>query len=61
MWPGNLDPETSNGIMQLLFDIRQTGRAVLMATHDYSLFKDYKARTLVCENGKLVAAKDQMY
>ncbi len=58
---GNLDPETSNGIMQLLFDIRLTGRAILMATHDYSLFKDYKARTLVCENGKLVAAKDQMY
>jgi len=58
---GNLDPETSNGIMKLLFEISQTGRAVLMATHDYSLFKEFKARTLVCENGKLVSAKDQVY
>jgi len=58
---GNLDPETSNGIMKLLFEISQTGRAVLMATHDYSLFKNFKARTMVCENGKLVSAKDQVY
>ena len=58
---GNLDPETSNGIVKLLFEISQTGRAVLMATHDYSLFKEFKARTLVCENGKLVLAKDQVY
>jgi cell division transport system ATP-binding protein len=58
---GNLDPETSNGILKLLFDIRQAGRAVIMATHDYSLFKEFKARTLVCENGRLLAAKDQLY
>lgn len=47
---GNLDPETSEGIMKLLFDISATGRAVLMATHDYSLFHQYPARTLKCED-----------
>jgi cell division transport system ATP-binding protein len=55
---GNLDPETSRGIMELLLEISKSGRAVIMATHDYSLFEFYKARTLVCENGKLVASND---
>jgi cell division transport system ATP-binding protein len=50
---GNLDPETSAGIMRLLFEIRNTGRAVLMATHNYSLFRDFPARTLKCEDGKM--------
>jgi cell division transport system ATP-binding protein len=53
---GNLDPETSRGIMDLLFGISNAGRAVIMATHDYSLFEFFKARTLVCENGKLVSS-----
>jgi cell division transport system ATP-binding protein len=51
---GNLDPETSKGIMNLLFEISKTGRAILMATHNYSLFKDFPSRTLKCENGKVV-------
>ncbi len=50
---GNLDPETSNGIMNLLLDISKTGRAVLMATHNYSLFEEFPSRTLKCENGKV--------
>lgn len=53
---GNLDPESSHGIMELLFEISRSGRAVIMATHDYSLFQFFKARTLVCENGKLVSS-----
>ncbi|MEI6747932.1 MAG: cell division ATP-binding protein FtsE [Bacteroidales bacterium] len=52
---GNLDPETSEGIMQLLFDISKSGRAVLMATHNYSLFRSFPARTIKCEAGKLTA------
>ena len=51
---GNLDPETSKGIMDLLFEISHTGRSVLMATHNYSLFKEFPARTLKCEDGKVV-------
>lgn len=51
---GNLDPETSRGIMKLLLEISQNGRAVLMATHNYSLFNEFPGRTLKCENGKVV-------
>jgi cell division transport system ATP-binding protein len=50
---GNLDPETSEGIMKVLFEIQESGRAVIMATHNYSLMKKYPARTLKCEDGKL--------
>jgi cell division transport system ATP-binding protein len=52
---GNLDPETSKGIMKLLFDISSSGRSVLMATHNYSLFIDFPARTLKCEDGKMMS------
>jgi cell division transport system ATP-binding protein len=51
---GNLDPESSEGIISLLMDISKTGRAVLIATHNYGLLDKYPARTLVCENGKVV-------
>jgi len=53
---GNLDPESSHGIMELLFEISKSGRAVIMATHDYSLFQYFKGRTLVCEDGKLTSS-----
>jgi len=58
---GNLDPETSTGIMNLLFEIRSSGRAVVMATHDYSLFQEFKARTLKCEDGNLIELENQVY
>jgi cell division transport system ATP-binding protein len=51
---GNLDPETSEGIISLLFDISKTGRAVLMATHNYNFFEKFPARTLRCENGNIL-------
>jgi cell division transport system ATP-binding protein len=57
---GNLDPETSEGIMQILKDISQSGRAVLMATHNYTLLKRYPARTLKCEDGKLTEVPENM-
>jgi len=50
---GNLDPETSEGIMELLFEISKTGRAVLMATHDYRLFDKFPARIFRCENSRV--------
>ncbi|PKO99884.1 MAG: phosphonate ABC transporter ATP-binding protein [Bacteroidetes bacterium HGW-Bacteroidetes-9] len=55
---GNLDPETSEGIMQLLFDISRTGRAVLMATHNYALMERFPSRTVKCEAGKVLAAEN---
>ncbi len=51
---GNLDPETSKRIMNLLIDICKKGNTVLMATHDYSLMNLYHDRTLKCENGLLM-------
>lgn len=54
---GNLDPETSEEIIQLLLDISKSGKAVLTATHDYSLFTRFPARTLKCENGDILEIK----
>jgi cell division transport system ATP-binding protein len=50
---GNLDPETSEGILKLLTDISKTGRAVVVATHNYTLLKKFSARTIKCDGGKL--------
>lgn len=50
---GNLDPETSESIIKILFEISNSGRAVIMATHNYTLLKKFAARTLKCEDGKL--------
>jgi cell division transport system ATP-binding protein len=50
---GNLDPETSEGILRLLTDICKTGRAVVVATHNYTLLKKFAARTIKCNNGEL--------
>jgi cell division transport system ATP-binding protein len=51
---GNLDPQSSEGILELLLEISKNDCAVLMATHDYSLFRKFPAKTFVCENGHLI-------
>jgi cell division transport system ATP-binding protein len=53
---GNLDPTTSAEIMKILVDISQSGRAVMMATHNYNLLKSFPSRTLKCEKEKLLGA-----
>jgi len=58
---GNLDPETSEGIMDLLFEISRSGRAVLMATHNYALIKKYPSRTLKCENGRVGSLTENVF
>jgi cell division transport system ATP-binding protein len=51
---GNLDPETSDEIMQLLFHIsRDYGAAIIMATHDYMVIGKFPARTIKTERGKV--------
>jgi cell division transport system ATP-binding protein len=51
---GNLDPETSDDIMKLLFHIsRDFGTTIVMATHDYVVIEKYPARTLKTESGKV--------
>lgn len=56
---GNLDPETSEGILRLLIDISKTGRAVIVATHNYTLLKKFPSRTIKCEDGRLAEAKTE--
>jgi cell division transport system ATP-binding protein len=51
---GNLDPDTSEGIIRLLMEISRSGRAVIVATHNYPLLKKYPSRTLKCYDGRLV-------
>ena len=51
---GNLDPETTEGILDLLFSISRSGRAVLMATHDYTHMKKFGSRVIRSEDGKLL-------
>ena len=51
---GNLDPETSDEIMQLLFQIcRDYNTTIVMATHDYMVINKFPARTLKTERGKV--------
>ncbi|MBC8321392.1 MAG: ATP-binding cassette domain-containing protein [Bacteroidetes bacterium] len=50
---GNLDPETSNGIMKILFRISELGKTVIMATHNYNLIHKFPGRVIKCEEGTL--------
>ncbi len=51
---GNLDPETSDEIMQLLFQIaKDYGTSVVMATHDFIVINRYPSRMLKTENGRV--------
>jgi cell division transport system ATP-binding protein len=51
---GNLDPETSIGIMQLLYRINQTGSTVLVATHDVAMVDKMRRRVIELADGKIV-------
>lgn len=51
---GNLDPETSIGIMQLLYRINRTGTTVVMATHDRDLVDKMQMRVIELSEGKLI-------
>ena len=51
---GNLDPETSEGIIRLLIEISKTGRAVIIATHNYTILKRFPARTVRFNDGRVV-------
>jgi cell division transport system ATP-binding protein len=51
---GNLDPETSSGIMQLLYRINKTGTTVVMATHDREMVDKMRRRVVALESGQIM-------
>lgn len=51
---GNLDPQTSVGIMKLLDRINRTGTTVIMATHDQNIVDQMRKRVIELESGRLV-------
>jgi cell division transport system ATP-binding protein len=53
---GNLDPETSNEIMNLFFELSKTSCSVIMATHNYSLIERYPSRIVKIDMGKVTEA-----
>lgn len=50
---GNLDPQTSVEVMEVLKKINANGKTILMATHDYALVLKYPSKTLKFEDGKV--------
>ena len=54
---GNLDPDTSVGIMQLLYTINRSGTTVLMVTHDREMVDKMRRRVIALDKGKL--ARDE--
>ena len=51
---GNLDPETSEEILNILMEIKDSGTAILMATHNYNILKKFQQETYKCEKSKLI-------
>ena len=47
---GNLDPQTSFEVMEVLRDLNKKGQTFLMATHDYAILSRYPSLTLKCDN-----------
>ncbi|NBW27170.1 MAG: ATP-binding cassette domain-containing protein [Flavobacteriaceae bacterium] len=50
---GNLDPQTSIEVMEVLRKINASGKTIIMATHDYALLMKYPSKTLKCEDSNM--------
>ncbi len=50
---GNLDPQTSVEVMEVLREINAQGNTILMATHDYALLLKYPSKTLKCDENQI--------
>ncbi len=57
---GNLDPDTSDDLLDLLHTIcKEESKTVVMATHNYGLIKKFPGRTIRCENTRLVESAQE--
>jgi cell division transport system ATP-binding protein len=50
---GNLDPQTSAEVLEVLKKINANGKTIIMATHDYALLMKFPSKTLKCEDEKI--------
>jgi cell division transport system ATP-binding protein len=50
---GNLDPQTSVEVMEVLQQLNKNGNTILMATHDYALLLKYPSKTLKCDESRI--------
>ena len=50
---GNLDPQTSIEVMEVLRKINASGKTVIMASHDYALLMKFPSKTLKCEDSSI--------
>lgn len=50
---GNLDPQTSVEVMEVLQELNKNGNTILMATHDYALLLKYPSKTLKCDENQV--------
>jgi cell division transport system ATP-binding protein len=50
---GNLDPQTSAEVLEVLRKINGNGKTIIMATHDYALLMKFPSKTLKCEDSKI--------
>ena len=50
---GNLDPQTSVEVLEVLKNINALGKTIIMATHDYALLMKFPSKTLKCEDGAI--------
>lgn len=55
---GNLDPETSEQILDIFIRLNNEGKTILMATHDYAVIAKKPTRYFVCADGKLTDSKE---
>jgi cell division transport system ATP-binding protein len=58
---GNLDPQTSLEILNLLLAISKSGTTVLMASHDYGTMQKFSSRILVCNEKSIVESNDHSF
>ena len=56
---GNLDPETSKGIMDIIDQINEQGTTIIMATHNADIVNERKHRVLVIEDGRIARDEEQ--
>lgn len=56
---GNLDPQTSIEVMEVLQEINRNGNTILMATHDYALLLQYPSKTIKAEDNQLFEVEQE--